>query len=885
MRSVPRTLNINGALTRVLNSPAEYFQKILALIASAQNDIVLSALYCGTGAPEQRIIAEIERALGDGSRPNLKCTFILDHSRAQRSPSNLDEMTSLQLLSPLLTKFGNRTKVLLYRMPRHFGFLNSIIPGQLSEILGVYHCKFCIFDQTVILTGANLSSEYLTNRQDRYIVVDQSANKSSRTNLLYFLQSFVQIIDPYCCHVKYDASSVKAEHRNERAGGREGIHALINRRATKLSVNEPVTKDSFHSIFGEKLIKLSSVLHPESLFQPTSCSTTDTSSSLQTDATSDSYATVTSLRPLVQHYSCGVRNESELLLDLLLPSLASKTMSTACLISQGLSYLSSLVQTNAPLMKNTNVAIAPLIDTTTAVSANSETNCEENYIGGAAINESNDMCRSSMQNIQDNILHGRNNRTETDNGILLRDDVVWSRMVVASPYPTFLPQFTSSLISLSKVSSTREQVHCKIVAGKIIESSKKIDARPTGSKLESNKQSQSFIENMLDRTEEDSVKHHREDFDNFIESDDSFCLKDQYASSSNKISVKINDKNGKNETMMGNLTNDHEDSQQGETDDNHINDLKDTKNKENSRGNHRHINTEIGNNSKFLDMKIIVSADESHGFFSGSGLKKLIPKMHSYALQSVLLQSLRSAGTIIKIVGVQKSERTRNFENTNVFNFVLEGKKLFVENVRSRCTSLFSTSFSPKIMDTSRSYSNMTVCPYYRKGWTFHAKGIWLFASAAADKRNVYGTETATGTEIGTWSDMHPLCKVPFSVASIETKSKESHQFISSNSNMPIQHPMKRGVSEHVPLPFPLAATYIGSSNFGERSYGRDFELGFVLHSNCPLLASKLSEECARLEEHSSAMTMGVKEYSLQAEGAGTDWYIPLLTKMLRKFL
>ena len=94
---------------------------------------------------------------------------------------------------------------------------------------------------------------------------------------------------------------------------------------------------------------------------------------------------------------------------------------------------------------------------------------------------------------------------------------------------------------------------------------------------------------MLDRTEEDSVKHHREDFDNFIESDDSFCLKDQYASSSNKISVKINDKHGKNETMMGNLTNDYEDSQLGETDDIHINDLKYTKNKHNSRGNHRHI--------------------------------------------------------------------------------------------------------------------------------------------------------------------------------------------------------------------------------------------------------------------------------------------------------
>ena len=45
------------------------------------------------------------------------------------------------------------------------------LPGPLSEACGVQHVKAALFDDTLILTGANLSAEYLTSRQDRYFVI------------------------------------------------------------------------------------------------------------------------------------------------------------------------------------------------------------------------------------------------------------------------------------------------------------------------------------------------------------------------------------------------------------------------------------------------------------------------------------------------------------------------------------------------------------------------------------------------------------------------------------------------------------------------------------------------------------------------------------------
>lgn len=42
-----------------------------------------------------------------------------------------------------------------------------VLPPRVNEVIGVSHVKAYIFDDDVIMSGANLSSDYFTNRQVR----------------------------------------------------------------------------------------------------------------------------------------------------------------------------------------------------------------------------------------------------------------------------------------------------------------------------------------------------------------------------------------------------------------------------------------------------------------------------------------------------------------------------------------------------------------------------------------------------------------------------------------------------------------------------------------------------------------------------------------------
>ena len=61
------------------------------------------------------------------------------------------------------------------------------IPFQLNEIGELYHCKLNVFDKQVILTGANLSHDYYTNRQDRYLLVNNHHFADMMDELLAFM--------------------------------------------------------------------------------------------------------------------------------------------------------------------------------------------------------------------------------------------------------------------------------------------------------------------------------------------------------------------------------------------------------------------------------------------------------------------------------------------------------------------------------------------------------------------------------------------------------------------------------------------------------------------------------------------------------------------------
>ncbi|KAI9577380.1 hypothetical protein GQX74_013623 [Glossina fuscipes] len=49
------------------------------------------------------------------------------------------------------------------------------IPPRWNELLGLQHMKIYLFDDAVLISGANLSNDYFTNRQDRYILIEGKA--------------------------------------------------------------------------------------------------------------------------------------------------------------------------------------------------------------------------------------------------------------------------------------------------------------------------------------------------------------------------------------------------------------------------------------------------------------------------------------------------------------------------------------------------------------------------------------------------------------------------------------------------------------------------------------------------------------------------------------
>lgn len=47
-----------------------------------------------------------------------------------------------------------------------------MIPDRYNETIGLQHCKLYVFDNSVLVSGANLSTDYFTNRQDRYVIIE-----------------------------------------------------------------------------------------------------------------------------------------------------------------------------------------------------------------------------------------------------------------------------------------------------------------------------------------------------------------------------------------------------------------------------------------------------------------------------------------------------------------------------------------------------------------------------------------------------------------------------------------------------------------------------------------------------------------------------------------
>ncbi|VDK46764.1 unnamed protein product [Anisakis simplex] len=175
---------------KVIETPEQFYNTLIAktsvnnfflknLTKSARKRIALSTLYLGNGKLEENLIDELDKALD--RCPGMELNILLDYLRGTRD----GEKSSAAILRRLLP----RARIHLFHTPYLRGILKSIIPQRTNEVVGLQHMKLYIFDDSIVISGANLSESYFTNRQDRYILIE---------NVPELAQFWVGIIDAVC---------------------------------------------------------------------------------------------------------------------------------------------------------------------------------------------------------------------------------------------------------------------------------------------------------------------------------------------------------------------------------------------------------------------------------------------------------------------------------------------------------------------------------------------------------------------------------------------------------------------------------------------------------------------------------------------------------------
>ncbi|KAJ1770068.1 CDP-diacylglycerol--glycerol-3-phosphate 3-phosphatidyltransferase [Coemansia sp. RSA 986] len=146
----------------VIREPSKFYNEILRGIERARKRVVLSSLYIGS--EETELVGYLDRALD--KNPGLEVLILLDCLRGTRIDGA--GKSSASLLTPLVKRHAN-VRVALYHTPALSGLNKTAWPQRYNETFGLQHIKAYLFDDDVIISGANLSRDYFTNRQDRYM--------------------------------------------------------------------------------------------------------------------------------------------------------------------------------------------------------------------------------------------------------------------------------------------------------------------------------------------------------------------------------------------------------------------------------------------------------------------------------------------------------------------------------------------------------------------------------------------------------------------------------------------------------------------------------------------------------------------------------------------
>nr|CAG4637142.1 EOG090X08SX [Ceriodaphnia reticulata] len=159
---------VMGNKVRVLTEPHSFYQTIVEKTSQASKRITFASLYLGTGSHEKDIVEALESTLKKNHDSNFKIRILLDATRGSRGAKN----NSRTMLLPLVQSYNQQCSIHFYHTPALRGLLKKILPERWNEIVGLQHMKIYIFDDSLLISGANLSHDYFTNRQDRYLIIE-----------------------------------------------------------------------------------------------------------------------------------------------------------------------------------------------------------------------------------------------------------------------------------------------------------------------------------------------------------------------------------------------------------------------------------------------------------------------------------------------------------------------------------------------------------------------------------------------------------------------------------------------------------------------------------------------------------------------------------------
>ena len=159
-RLAPR-IDVDAEQIQVLEGPKEFYDTLKTKLRQAKRRIFLATLY--VGKTETELLECIRNALQ--RNPQLQVSVLTDALRGTREAPG---PSCASLLSSLAAEYPQQVEVRMYHTPNLTGMRKRAVPKRINEGWGLQHMKLYGVDDEIILSGANLSNDYFTNRQDRY---------------------------------------------------------------------------------------------------------------------------------------------------------------------------------------------------------------------------------------------------------------------------------------------------------------------------------------------------------------------------------------------------------------------------------------------------------------------------------------------------------------------------------------------------------------------------------------------------------------------------------------------------------------------------------------------------------------------------------------------